>query len=160
MKHLTLKLFGVVLTKFHFSRVAGQLWNFFEKFGTKDFNEVFPVLTGQGNNLRCRMPPEYNDKLRLLFRLGIALLTFKPSPSSDSVVPSGSVENVEHYFQWVVCDIHGKSTVNPDVHEMYDLSMGCYHHLCNALQAFLPVVQDSNDHTLNGGQTECKHTAV
>ena len=55
---------------------------------------------------------------------------------------------------------NGKSTVNPDVHEMYDLSIGCYHHLGNALQAFLPVVQDSNDHTLNGRQTEYKHTAV
>jgi len=40
----------VVLTKFYFSRVAGQLWKNFEKFGTKGFNEVFPVLTGQGNN--------------------------------------------------------------------------------------------------------------
>ena len=61
------------------------------------------------------MPPEYNDKLRLLFRGGV-----------------GSIRN-------------GKSTVNPDVHEIYGLSMGCYHHLGNALQqAFLPVVQDSN----------------
>ena len=35
---------------------------------------------------------------------------------------------------------NGKSTVNPDVHEMYDLSiMGCYN-LGNALQAFLPVI--------------------
>ena len=41
---------GVVLTKFYFSRVAGQIWKIFEKFGTKGFNEVFPVLTGQGNN--------------------------------------------------------------------------------------------------------------
>ena len=73
------------------------------------------------------MPPEYNDKLRLLFR--------------------GEVGR------------NGKSTVNPDVHEMYDLSMGCYH-IGNALQAFLPVVQDSNDHTLNDRQTEYKHTAV
>ena len=59
------------------------------------------------------MPPEYNDKLRLLFRGEV-----------------GSIRN-------------GKSTVNPDVHEMYDLLMECYH-LDNALQAFLPVVQDSN----------------
>ena len=36
--------------------------------------------------------------------------------------------------------------------------MGCYHHLCNVLQAFLPIVRDSNDHTLNGRQTEYKHT--
>ena len=43
---------------------------------------------------------------------------------------------------------------------MYDLLMGCYHHLCNALQAFLPVVQDSNDHTLNGRQTEYKHCCI
>ena len=75
------------------------------------------------------MPPEYYDKLRLLFRWEV-----------------GSRRN-------------GKSTVNPDVHEMYDLSMGCYH-LGNALQAFLPVVQDSNDHTLNGRQTEYKFTAA
>jgi len=40
----------VVLTKFYFSRVAGQIWKIFEKFGTKGFNEVFQVLTGQGNN--------------------------------------------------------------------------------------------------------------
>ena len=41
---------GVVLTKFYFSRVAGQLWKIFENYGRKGFNEVFPVLTGQGNN--------------------------------------------------------------------------------------------------------------
>ena len=76
------------------------------------------------------MPPEYNNELRLLFRGEV-----------------GSIRN-------------GKSTVNPDVHEMYDLLMGCYHLLSNALQAFLPVVQDSNDHTLNGRQTEYKLTAV
>ena len=34
----------------------------------KVLNEVFPVLTGQGNNFE--MPPEYNDKFRLLFRQG------------------------------------------------------------------------------------------
>ena len=76
------------------------------------------------------MPPEYNDKLRLLFRWDV-----------------GSIRN-------------GKSTVNPDVHELYDLSMGCYHHLGNELQAFLPVVQDSNDHIWNSRQTEYKNTAV
>ena len=41
---------GVVLTKFYFSRVSGQILKIFEKFGTKGFNEVFTVLTGQGNN--------------------------------------------------------------------------------------------------------------
>ena len=77
------------------------------------------------------MPLEYNDKRRMLFR--------------------GEVDSIRN----------GKSTVNnPDVHEMYDLSMGCYHLLGNALQAFLLVVQDSNCHTLNGTQTEYKHTAV
>ena len=43
-------ILGVVLTKFYFSRVAGQFWKIFEKFRTKGFNEVFPALTGQGNN--------------------------------------------------------------------------------------------------------------
>ena len=76
------------------------------------------------------MSPEYYDKLRLLFRWEV-----------------GSRRN-------------GRSTVNPDVYEMYDLSMGCYHHLGNALQAFLPVVQDSNYHTRNGRQTEHKRSAV
>ena len=48
--------------------------------------------------------------------------------------------------------------INPDVHEMYDLSLGCYHHHCNALQAFLPVVQDSKYHTLNAKVLECYFT--
>ena len=99
----------MVLTKFYFSRAAGQIWKFFEKFGTKGFNEVFPVLTGQGNNIEIyRMPPENNDKLRLLFRV--------------------EVGNERSILMFTKCTIY---------------------HLGNALQTFLPVVQDSNDHTLN-----------
>ena len=46
---------------------------------------------------------------------------------------------------------HGKSTVNPYVHEMYDLSMGC-NHLGNVLLAFLPVV--------SGTETEYKQRTI
>ena len=42
--------YRAVLTKFYFSRVAGQLWKTLKKFRTKDFDEVFSVLTDQGNN--------------------------------------------------------------------------------------------------------------
>ena len=84
-----------VLTKSYFSRVARQLWNFFEKFGTKGFNEVFPVMTGQGNNFE--MPPEYNDKLRLF------------------LVPFRLVENVEHshIFVYIPTKKSGSERLRP-----------------------------------------------
>ena len=83
-----------------------QLWNFLEGLEQKVLTKFFRFWQAKGIILRCRMAPKFNNKPRLLFRW-----------KCWTLLSVGSI--------WYTVR-HGKSTVNPDVHEMYDLSMGCY----------------------------------